>query len=148
MSIDCKTRSTDLSALKPKFVLFHAKGVLRVLRPKEDKMSAHGMVFFCPRCLDNPKKKHYVILIFEGVGVPKTYKPWGRFIPSYSTVEGEEGKAASQLDNFENMSLWMVQADSMHPWLVPADVECKWQGMVQKGKVTWRPSWLERWANK
>ena len=152
MSEACKTKTVPLKGLNPKFVEFTAtKGVLRVLRPKDSRTRAQGLIFSCPRCSPDKEKAHALIFLFDQKNVDVSARPWGRFTVSPWTFEiNEELKTkVSVPGDFEELTVQMsMPGGESHPWLKPSDMKCGWEGMVQLGQVTWRPNFRERWRGK
>ena len=152
MSEACKTKTVKLLELRPAFVEFTStKGVLRVLRPRDSRTRAQGLIFLCPRCRHDKNNSHFLIFLFDQKNVDVSARPWGRFTVDPWTFEiNEELKTkVSVPGNFEELTVHMsMPGGEAHPWLKPSDVACGWEGMVQTGNVTWRPNFRERWRNK
>ena len=142
MSEDCKQRNVRIEELSPRWVEFTGtKGVLRCLKPGESKSRAQGIVFSCPRCKGSKKKEHYCIFLFDSA--PAGARPFGRFTYTLSIENGKQVPA-----NFNELSLWMQGQSIRTDWLRPGDLVCKWDGTLQAGIVSWRPSFLERALKK
>lgn len=151
MSHQCKPIEMPLNALRPKWIkLTSTKGVLRCLRQDEDRKTAQGMIFWCPRCAHDKNKQHFCILLFEDADVPEEARPHGRFIPNYQEPKGRDATAPNSEDrepaDFEQLSLWMLGSDKSvrTTWLAPGDIPCRWSGTLSSGKVVWRPRFGDR----
>lgn len=136
MSESCKMHALPIEVLKPKWVEFtDTKGVLRVLRPNEDSNRAKGMVFKCPRCRHNPQKDHYCIFLFPSA--PEVARPQGRFAPALDPSDKMLEFSKQTLHEFD-------EGGGIRMLLKPRDLKCGWEGYFAGGKVSWRPSMIER----
>lgn len=133
MSQQCKLNSVELQTLDPFFVEIFKPGALRRIRPDEVK-KAQGMCFLCPRCKPDKKKKHYLVLLFTSA--PEKARPQGRF-------QAELNHYNQLLKMHEQTIHEVDHTGSMRTLLRPQDV-CGWEGYVMNGRVSWRPSFVER----
>lgn len=140
MSFSCnKMSELSLTDLEPHWVEFTpTKGVLRVLKPQEDTSRAQGMIFQCPRCKDHQKKAHFCIFLFDNAR--EGARPSGRFAAARNS-QGElrpfETQALHELPNEPRTSFFLLR---------PRDMDCRWEGYLVDGIVSWRPNFFERWA--
>lgn len=139
-------RSAPLPGLRPGFFEFTGtKGVLRVLRPKENLTRAQGILFSCPRCSRDKEKAHFNIFIFDFPDIPPEVKPKGRFCPRMVPPDSGTGAwipAPFHLMTLQNLNV-KAEADLNH--LAPDGVTCGWSGTLKDGIVTWKLNLAERW---
>lgn len=144
MSESCKSLRLPLIELSPRWVEFTGtRGVLRCLNANDERHRAQGVVFDCPRCREIPDRKHHCIFLFDSA--PELARPHGRYIPNSATPDAEKHPRPA---DFKDLSLWMKVGAIRTDWLRPSDLVCKWDGQLQNGVVSWRPSFAERGIKK
>jgi hypothetical protein len=80
-----------LSELRGRFLRIVSDPALQMVREVvEDRASAHGVMFLCPRCYGlnaGPVGTHSVVLWFADAGVPADYRPEPRWQATGSSIE-------------------------------------------------------------
>jgi hypothetical protein len=139
----------SLSSLKPAFTEFTSRGgVLRILRPDEERSRATGLVFLCPHCKSNKEKQHYLIFLFDDPRVPELARPHGRFTPSRDALVSKAPMDFSRLTLTQLTSERILDYDVEHTVnLKPQDV-CGWQGSLIDGMVRFKkkPKTFTEWV--